>query len=94
LWTCELKIYETNHYDKMPSLPRHDSITLAPIDNSTNAPSILAINGAFCFFALVVVLARLYVRAVMLKHVGTDDYLITAAMVRLYLNTNQEIFKL
>lgn len=79
----------------MFSFPRQEGITTVPVDNSTNAPSILAVNGVFCFFALVVVLARLYVRAFILKHVGIDDYLIMAAMVRLYLSTwNRERSKL
>ncbi|PMD25802.1 hypothetical protein NA56DRAFT_529236, partial [Hyaloscypha hepaticicola] len=47
----------------------------------TNVPSILAINGFFCGVALIVVLARIYVRSVMLKTFGTDDYLITGAML-------------
>jgi hypothetical protein len=58
------------------------SSTPTPVDTSTNAPSILAINGFFCAFTVIVVLARIYVRAIMLKTFGTDDYLITAATVR------------
>jgi hypothetical protein len=52
-----------------------------PLDMSTNAPSILAINGFFTWFAVLIVLARIYVRAFMLKTFGPDDYLIVAAMV-------------
>jgi hypothetical protein len=52
-----------------------------PVDNSSNAPSILAINGVFCFVSVVVVLGRLYVRTVMLRSMGADDWLITAAMI-------------
>ncbi|KAH9207631.1 hypothetical protein DL95DRAFT_395890 [Leptodontidium sp. 2 PMI_412] len=50
-----------------------------PIDRSTNAPSILAVNGVFFGFTVVVMAARIYVRAVMLKTIGTDDWLILAA---------------
>ncbi|KAH8779133.1 phosphatidylserine decarboxylase [Hyaloscypha sp. PMI_1271] len=57
------------------------SSTPTPVDTSTNAPSILAINGFFCAFTVIVVLARIYVRAIMLKTFGTDDYLITAATI-------------
>jgi hypothetical protein len=57
-----------------------------PLDYSTNAPSILAIVGFFDAFALLVVLARIYVRGVMLKTVGTDDYVMMAAMVNLTSN--------
>ncbi|KAH7317763.1 phosphatidylserine decarboxylase [Rhexocercosporidium sp. MPI-PUGE-AT-0058] len=50
-----------------------------PIDRSTNAPSILAVNGVFFGFTILVMAARIYVRAVMLKTMGTDDWLILAA---------------
>jgi len=53
-----------------------------PLDMSTNAPSILAINGLFTGFTLLVILARIYVRAFMMKTFGPDDYLVVAAMVR------------
>jgi hypothetical protein len=52
-----------------------------PLDQSTNAPSILAINGFFAGFTTLIILARVYVRAIMLKTVGTDDYLIILATV-------------
>jgi len=54
-----------------------------PVDLSTNAPSILAINGFFCGLALLVVGARMFVRIAMLKTVGPDDYLICLAAVSL-----------
>jgi hypothetical protein len=50
-------------------------------DNSSNAPSILAINGFFAGFTLLIVLARLYVRTFMLRSMGADDWLISAAML-------------
>jgi hypothetical protein len=59
-----------------------DPITGIPLndDTSTNAPSILAINGALAGFTLLVVLARYYVRTIMLKSMGADDWLIGVAM--------------
>ncbi|EPE25197.1 hypothetical protein GLAREA_11778 [Glarea lozoyensis ATCC 20868] len=59
-----------------------DPMTGAPLsdDKSTNAPSILAINGALCGVTLLVVLARFYVRSVMLKSVGADDWFMGLAM--------------
>lgn len=50
------------------------------LDESSNAPSILAINGFFCGFSLLVVLGRIYVRTIMLKSMGLDDWLIVVAM--------------
>ncbi len=72
----------------MPSVFRLDSEstvtgTATATDNSTNAPSILAINGVFCAFTILVVAARMYVRLMMLKTVGTDDFLVAAAAVRI-----------
>ncbi len=69
----------------MPSIFRLAGDTASantPVDTSTNASSILAINGFFCGFTILVVLARVYVRAIMLKTFGVDDYLIVAATVR------------
>jgi hypothetical protein len=66
----------------MPSVYRlADSTASSTTDTSTNAPSILSINGVFCGFTVLVVLARIYVRMVMLKTMGMDDYLMTAATV-------------
>jgi hypothetical protein len=67
----------------MPSVFRLEEGTAAvtTTDTSTNAPSILAINGVFCGFTVLVVAARIYVRMVMLKTMGTDDYLMAAATV-------------
>jgi hypothetical protein len=56
-----------------------------PLDMSTNAGSILAINGFFTGFTLLIVFARIYVRTVMLKTFGPDDYFIVAAMVRSFI---------
>ena len=53
------------------------------LDTSTNASSILAIDGFFCFLATFVVALRIFVRAKMLKTIGPDDFLITAATVSL-----------
>jgi hypothetical protein len=52
-----------------------------PVDTASDAPSILAINGFLMSFALLIVGARVYVRAFMLKTVWADDYIMMAAMV-------------
>lgn len=57
-----------------------DPITGLNTDKSTNAPHILAITGFFATLTLIVVLARFYVRSVMLKTTGTDDWIMMAAM--------------
>ncbi|KAN0119617.1 hypothetical protein V8E51_001825 [Hyaloscypha variabilis] len=49
--------------------------------NDNHGSAILAITGATTAFACVVVLARLYVRAVMLKTIGSDDWSMVVAMV-------------
>ena len=54
--------------------------TRSELPSNSNAPSILAVNGVFTFVALVAVVPRVYVRAAMLKFVGSDDYVIVAAM--------------
>jgi hypothetical protein len=72
-------------------LAREASSADASTATQTNVPSILAINGFFCGVALIVVLARIYVRSVMLKTFGTDDYLITGAMVRYSFSTQKTI---
>jgi hypothetical protein len=48
--------------------------------NENHGNAILAITGATTAFACTVVLARLYVRAVMLKTFGADDYAMVVAM--------------
>jgi hypothetical protein len=50
-------------------------------DTSTNAPSILAINGFFTVLVALIVASRLYVRTFMLGNLGADDYVIVAAVV-------------
>ena len=73
------------YFVKMPSLSsfviERQTDSTAPVDTTSNAPSILAINGFFMGFALLVVGARIYVRGIMLKTVGPDDYVILLAMV-------------
>lgn len=64
-------------------IPRGDWVfpvtTFADI-NADRGPKILAIAGSFTALACLVVLMRLYVRAVMLKTIGSDDYVMTIAM--------------
>ncbi|EKG13089.1 hypothetical protein MPH_09765 [Macrophomina phaseolina MS6] len=45
-----------------------------------NKAEILSITGVFCALAAVVVMLRIYVRAVMLKFVGPDDWVMFLAM--------------
>ncbi|CAG8975941.1 hypothetical protein HYALB_00007072 [Hymenoscyphus albidus] len=64
----------------------HESVILDPVtglntDRSTNAPTILATNGILTLMAMVTVAARLYVKSVMLKTTGRDDWVILAAMI-------------
>lgn len=46
-----------------------------------NAPKILAITGTFFTAALIVVMLRVYVRSVLLRVFGIDDYVMVGAMV-------------
>lgn len=46
-----------------------------------NAPRILAITGTFFTAALIVVMLRIYVRTVLLRVIGIDDYVMLGAMV-------------
>jgi hypothetical protein len=48
--------------------------------NDNHGSAILAITGATTAFACTVVLARLYVRAFMLKTFGADDWSMVVAM--------------
>ncbi|CAG8957344.1 hypothetical protein HYFRA_00010770 [Hymenoscyphus fraxineus] len=64
----------------------HESVILDPVtglntDRSTNAPTILATNGILTLMAMVTVAARFYVRSVMLKTTGRDDWVILVAMI-------------
>jgi len=52
-------------------------------DISTNAPKVLAIVGTFVGCAVLVVVLRVFVRSIMLKMFGHDDYVMVAANVRL-----------
>lgn len=53
-------------------------------DFSTNASTILAIVGSFVGCAVLVVLLRVFVRSVMLKMFGPDDYVMVVASVRFH----------
>ena len=55
--------------------------SLGPVSNANHGRSIIGITGFFTSFACLVVLARFYVRAVMLKTFGIDDYIMLVAMV-------------
>jgi hypothetical protein len=49
-----------------------------------NKGEILSITGTFTAIAFVVVLARIYVRAFMLRVFGPDDYIIVLSMVYIF----------
>ncbi|KAL3422024.1 integral membrane protein [Phlyctema vagabunda] len=52
-----------------------------PVSLESNGSTILAYTGFVTAVSCVVVLARLYVRAVMLKTMGTDDYIMVFALL-------------
>jgi hypothetical protein len=61
---------------------RQNTTYPAPVVSKENhGPRILAITGTITMFALVVFLARLYVRAFVLRKIGPDDYVISISMV-------------
>jgi hypothetical protein len=68
-----------------PSVFKLEGDASTATDTSTNAPSILAINGVFCTLTVIVGVLRIYVRSVMLKTFGTDDWFILAATVSYHL---------
>ncbi len=51
--------------------------------NENTGPGLLAVTGFMTSFALLVVIARMYVRVFMLKSVGTDDYVMVLSMYAL-----------
>ncbi|KAK3904821.1 hypothetical protein C8A05DRAFT_42164 [Staphylotrichum tortipilum] len=59
-----------------------DETELPPDVN--RGPEILAVCGSLVGLALLSVLARIWVRATMVKHVGADDWTIIAAMVVMF----------
>jgi hypothetical protein len=52
--------------------------------NQTKGPRILGVFWAFFSVSVVMVSARLYIRARMLRNIGLDDYIIVAAMVCIF----------
>jgi hypothetical protein len=68
------------HFEIITNMSTSASTGSPPPDDS-NASSILAINASFTGFAFLAVVLRLYIRSVMLKTMGLDDYAIAAAMV-------------
>jgi hypothetical protein len=65
-----------------PTLGMEGMPPVGPVSMSTasNGPVILAVTGAFTGLAGLVVLLRIYVRAVMLKTFGPDDWIMMVAM--------------
>jgi hypothetical protein len=49
--------------------------------NQTKGPRIIGLFWAFFSVSVLLVSARLYIRARMLKNIGLDDYIIATAMV-------------
>jgi hypothetical protein len=58
----------------MEEIPPH-------IASETKGPRILGIFWAFYTVSILMVSARLYIRARWLKNIGLDDYIIAASMV-------------
>jgi hypothetical protein len=56
-----------------------DAAAMPPDEN--RGPEILAVCGSLVGLALVVVALRVWVRAKMVRHMGSDDWTIIAAMV-------------
>ncbi len=74
-------------------LPARRALEMDPLPvfsdpNSDKGGKILAITGSFTGAACLVVILRLYVRAFMLKTVGSDDYVMVVAMYDLYEKKN------
>ena len=65
-----------------PTLGMEGMTPIGRVSPSTanNGPVILAVTGAFTGLAALVVILRIYVRAVMLKSVGPDDWIMMVAM--------------
>jgi len=57
--------------------------SLLPGANDNHGSSILTVTGVLTGFSCVVVLARIYVRSILLKTVGADDYVMLIAMYAL-----------
>lgn len=51
--------------------------------SETKGPKIVGVFWAFFAMSVMMVGARLFIRARMLKNIGLDDYIIATAMVRL-----------
>jgi hypothetical protein len=84
LWVDSLLVLSTSF--TMPStsniMIERQAAPTAPLDYSSHAPFILAINGFLVGLSLLIFGARIYVRSMMLKTVGADDYVMVAAMVK------------
>ena len=52
-------------------------------EDVSNGPGIIAVVGTFTGISALFVAARLYVRIKLMRNLGSDDYLIVLAMVRL-----------
>lgn len=57
--------------------------TSSDVVNDTTAPHTLAVVGSLTGFATLIVGLRVYVRALVLRRFGTDDYIIVLALVDL-----------
>lgn len=57
--------------------------SVGPVSKENHGGRILTVIGCFTAFASLVVLARVYVRSMMLKTMGVDDWIIIVSMVSL-----------
>lgn len=53
--------------------------------NESKAPQILGTFWAFFIVSIIMVSARLYIRAKMLRNIGLEDYIIALTMVRCFI---------
>ena len=55
---------------------------MAGVDFPDRGPELLAVTGLFLGLSMIFTILRFYARAIVVKQVGSDDYLAFAAQVR------------
>jgi hypothetical protein len=68
---------------KIMYLTRQTADFTAPVSSENHGQQILEVAGCFTAAASIVVFARLYVRSVMKKTMGSDDWIISISLVSL-----------